>query len=138
MKKKILIVVSIMIASLLYLAACYGAPGEALVEVTCDDFTEHNTVFKKAVVALHGVLVVGLCPSPATGFEWDWSMSDPGIVDEVEHHYESSEEDSAVGIDVWTFKAVKRGDTTIIMEQMRIGMPEEKVPWKLEISVSVR
>ena len=140
MKKKLLITVSIMTVSLLCLAACYAAPGEVLVEGTCDDFTEHNTIYKKVVVALHGVLVVGLCPSPATGFEWDWNMSDPGIVNEVEHHYESREDDSAgvVGIDVWTFKAVKRGNTTIIMEQVLTGMEEEKVPWQLEISVSVR
>ena len=137
--RKATLVITIMIVSLLCLTACYAVPGEVLVEIKRDEFIEHNTIMKKQVIALHGLLVVGLWHNPADGYEWEWSATEPGIVDEVDHHYESVEDDAgADGIDVWSFKAVKRGNTTINMKQIRTGMPEEKGPWKLTISVSVR
>jgi len=129
-----------MVAASICLVGCYAAPNEALVEITCDDFAEHNSILKNRLVAVQGLLVVGLCHNPTTGYEWDWSMSESGIVDETDHHYESTDDEAygEGGIDVWTFKAVKRGNTTITMEQVRMGLPGEKGPWKLNISVSVR
>ena len=134
-----LIITSIMVVSLLCLTACYAVPGEVLVEITRDEFSEHNTIMKKQFIALRGLLVVGLWHNPAEGYEWEWTATEPGIVDEVDHHYESIEDnDDADGIDVWSFRAVQRGNTTITMEQTRTGAPEEKGPWTLTITVSVR
>ena len=139
MKTRILAIVSLMVVSLLCLAACYAVPGEVLVEITRDEFTEHNAIVKKQVIALHGILVVGLWHNPDEGYEWDWTATEPGIVELDDHHYESVEDNTdADGIDVWSFTAVKRGNTTITMEQTRTGVPDEKGPWTLTITVSVR
>lgn len=92
------------------------------------------------MVAAGGLLVVGLCPGTATGFEWEWSASDHDIINEVDYHYEPTRDNinDAAGIDVWTYKAAKRGNTTIVMEQVRKGAQEEKGPWRLDINVLVR
>ena len=144
MKKTILVTVSIMVASLLSLAACAGAPSEAVaseatVEVTCDEFNEQATISKEVEVALDGILTVYLCSDPATTFEWDWRITGPGIVDEVDLGYESPEGDAGdAGMDVRSFKAGKKGNTTLVLEQVRPLEPEEKGPLKLNLSVTVR
>ena len=144
MKKTVVVTVSIMVTSLLSLAACTGAPGEAvvsetIVEATCDEFSEQATISKEVEVALDGLLTVYLCSDPATAFEWDWRITGPGIVDEVDLASESPEGDVGdAGMDVRTFKAGKKGNTTLVLEQVRPSEPEEKGSLRLNLSVTVR
>jgi predicted secreted protein len=137
--KKILVAVIIMTASLLCLAACAAAPNAAIVKVTCGEFNEQATINQEVVVALDGLLMVSLCSDPATGYEWYWHIIGPNIVDEVDLEDEPVEGDpDASGMEVRTFKAWKKGKTTLVMEQARPTAPEEKGPWKLNLSVTVR
>jgi hypothetical protein len=140
MKKIILVTLSIMVASLLCLAACAEAPTETVVEVTCDEFKERATIDKEVEVALDGLLIVSLCSDPDQYFEWDSRIIGPTIIGEVDLVYKPAEGDlvGADVMDVRTFKAAQKGETTLVLEQIRTTAPEEKGPWKLNLSVTVR
>ena len=140
MKKIFLFIVSLAIISLAYLAACAAAPNEAVVKVTCDEFNKQATIDREVEIALHGLLTVQVCYDPTVSFEWVWHITGTPIIGEVDVDYESPE--GAAGIDITdyyrTFMAGAKGSTTLVLEQVRPGVPEEKGPWKLNLKVTVK
>jgi len=79
---------------------------------------------KEVEVAVGGSLIVTLESNPTTGFKWELTeVTDQTVLELVESKYEPGKEarqeppvPGAGGTEIWSFKALKKGETTISME----------------------
>jgi inhibitor of cysteine peptidase len=73
--------------------------------------------------------IINLESNPTTGYSWRTAEFEHGIVELVNNEYKPQNNTGNIvgsgGIEVWTFKAVKKGKITIIFEYVR--------PWEKDI-----
>ncbi len=112
-----------MVAILLCLFACSPVPKEVSVNVSWDDFMKKQHISKEVEVAVDGSLTIALYSCPSEGRQWsEAQISDQTVLREVDHKYEPPPKPigdpvpGTPGEEVWTFKALKEGTTTISME----------------------
>jgi len=142
MKSKLILVAIIAAVSLL-LVAC-ASPSS--VEVSYDDFIElppgERDISKEVEVAVDNSFTVTLSSSPTTGFEWESAqISDQSVLQEVAHKFvppEAKNVEGAAGKEVWTFKALKKGTSTISIDYSRPWEGGEKGAWTFNLTVVVK
>jgi len=145
MKAK-LILTCAMVAISLCLFACSPAPKQVSVEASCDDFIklppEERVISKEVEVAVDGSLRVTLCSNPSTGFQWESvKITDQTVLEQVDHEFippEAKDVEGAAGKEVWTFKALKKGTSTISIDYSRPWEGGEKAAWKFALTVVVK
>ena len=141
MKSK-LIVIGLMTVLALSLLACSTAPKEVSAEVSIDDFMSQKHISKQLEVPTGGVLTVTLGSNPTTGFSWSENaqISDQTVLQQTGHEFIPPEEaiPGAGGQEVWTFKALKAGTTTVSMEYSRPWEGGEKGEWTFNLAVTVK
>jgi len=86
---------------------------------------------------------VTLCSNATTGFKWSESakISDPAVVQQIGHEFVSPKAKGVVGAagkEVWTFKALKKGTSTISLEYSRPWEGGEKGEWTFNLTVVVK
>jgi len=141
MKLRTMPILAILIISL-WLAACAPTTGTS-VNVSCDDFGNQPQISKQMAVTAGNTFTVTLCSNATTGFQWSESavISDPTVVQQTGHEFVSPEKTGLVGApgnEVWTFKALKKGTSTITMEYSRPWEGGEKGTWTFNLSVVVK
>lgn len=145
MKSKF-IVMGVAVVFLLSLVTCSpGSPGASMSMqnvADCDAFMNNNHISSKAEVGVDGVLTIGLCSNPTTGFQWPElaEIGDVLVVEQVDHEFTppAAGTAGASGKDTWTFKAIKKGTTTISMEYSRPWEGGEKAEWTYVLTVVVK
>ena len=142
MKSK-LVLVCIMVAISLCLSACLPASKQVSIAVSCNDFMRQNHISQEAEVAVDGSLTVTLCSNPSTGFRWVESaqISDQTVLQQTDHRFVSPGDQELIGApgqQVWTFKALKKGTSTISMEYSRAWEGGEKGEWTFNLTVTVK
>ena len=150
MKSK-LILMCAMVAISLSLFACSSASEQVSVDASCDDFMKLHpdcAISREVEVAVGGSLTVTLCSNPTTGFQWSESaeISDQTVLEEVDHKFVSPgytgdkppPPPGTPGKEVWTFKALKEGKSTISMEYSRPWEGGEKAAWTFVLTVVVK
>ncbi len=146
MKSKLTLVLIITAISTL-LFSCSPTPKQVSVEVSCDDFGEQQHISKQAEVAVGDSFTVILCSNPSTGFQWTESaqISDQTVLEQTAHKVVAPEakgdEPPAPGTpgqEVWTFKALKKGTSSVSMEYSRPWEGGEKGAWTFNLSVVVK
>ena len=144
MKSKLILMCAIVAISLCLFAGC-GAPKQASVEVSCDDFYQHQHISQEVEVAVDGSLTVTLCSNPTTGFQWSESaqISDPTVLEQTDHKFVPPPErpepvEGEAGKEVWTFKALKKGTTEVSLEYSRPWEDGEKATWTFVLTVTVK
>jgi len=143
MKTK-LALIGTMVAISLCLWACCPAPKQVAVEASCDDFMKLQHISQEVQVPVDGSLTVTLCSNPTTGFEWESAkISDQTVLQQVDHKFISPESEpppppGTPGQEVWTFKALKKGESTISMEYSRPWEGGEKGEWTFVLTVVVK
>jgi inhibitor of cysteine peptidase len=141
MKLKLITVFALLTLSL-WLAACAPGTSATSVEVSCDDFGKQPHMSKQINVAAGNTFTVTLCSNATTGFEWSESaqISDTTIVQQTGHEFVSPETSlvGAPGNEVWTFKALKEGTSTITLEYSRPWEGGEKGEWTFNLTVVVK
>lgn len=125
------------------LACSPGAPNRVSVDASYDDFMKNQHISKEAEVAVDGSLTVTLCSNPTTGFQWSGSaqISDPATLQQTNHEFvppEASGVAGAAGKEIWTFKALKKGESSISMEYSRPWEGGEKGEWTFNLTVVVK
>ena len=116
------------------------APEPASVDVPCDDFDEQPEQTREVTVDAGSTLTVALCANPTTGFQWEEiEIADPDLLKEVSRDYEAPDTDKlgASGREVWTFRALTAGETTLTSTY---GQPWEggtKEHWTFELTLTV-
>lgn len=146
MKAK-LILTCAMVAISLCLSACSPASKQVSVETSCDDFIKlppgERSISKEAQVAVGDSFTVTLCSNPTTGFQWSKpaQISDQIVLEQVDHEFippEAKDVEGAAGKEVWTFKALKKGTSSVSMEYSRPWEGGEKGAWKFVLTVVVK
>jgi len=109
------------------------------VEISCDDFTESPHIINEFEVEIGDKITVELCSNTTTGFEWDYEMTIEDVVKEEDHDFEPPEGDvpGAAGIEVWTFEAVEKGTTEVLMEYSQPWELGLKSEWTYTFTVTV-
>ena len=110
--------------------------------VSCDEFTEDAHITREIEITYPGSLIVSLCSNPTTGFQWEEvKIGDEAVIYQYEHNFVSPEATGVVGAarkDVWTFKSLKAGITTISFDYSRPWEGGEKSEWTLKLTVVVK
>lgn len=134
----------IIICSLSFVA-CGETPKQASVEISCDDFMASKHISKKLDVAVNDSFEITLCSNPTTGFKWveTAQISDTTVLQQIEHEFIGPESEpppppGTPGQEIWTFKALKKGTTTVSMEYSRPWEGGEKGEWTFNLTVSVK
>ena len=135
-----LILICAMVALSLSLFSCTSK--QAALEVTCDDFMEFKHITWEVKVNTGDSVIVTLCSNPTTGFQWSESaqISNQTVLKQTDHRYEPVGEKNIVGgagQEVWTFKALNKGTTTVSIEYSRPGEGGEKGHWTFVATITV-
>ena len=111
MKSKLALTCAIVAISLC-LVACSVAPSLVSVDASYSG--------QQVEVAVGGSVIVTLESNASTGFQWVLvSIGDETVLEKVANTYEAPEDTDMVGApgkEIWTFKALKKGTSTISME----------------------
>jgi len=143
--KPILLLATIVVSMLL--VACAASGQKAWVEVICDDFYENNHFTSDQMLEVQAgeTFEVKLCSNPTTGFQWseEAQISDTAIAIQESHEFIGPESDpppppGTPGQEIWTFKALKQGSSTIFFEYSRPWEGGEKGEWTCTINVLVK
>ncbi len=131
-----------LLATLVALVGCATtAAGQASVEVSCDDFATRNEIESEVGINAGETLQVSLCANPTTGFVWeDAEIANPDILQQVERRFVAPTGDraGAPGSEVWTFKGLAKGTTSVSMGYSRPWEGGEKGQWRFNLTVTVR
>lgn len=108
--------IGLMTALLLNVVACSSAtPKELSVDITSSG--------KEVTLAAGGTLTVTLESNITTGYSWNENanIGDKTVMQQTDHKYQPPATPTlgAGGKEVWTFKALKAGNSTISMEYRR-------------------
>ena len=116
-----------------------AGPGGGADEVNVDESYNGGEV----KVAAGGKVIVTLESNPSTGFSWMLSeITSEGVLEEAGNEFQSDNTDNpplvgAGGHEIWTFKALKKGTSTISMEYSRPWDGGEKGVETFELTVIV-
>ena len=141
--KSILMLTAIVVSILL--VAC-AAPGQkAWVEVSSDEFNDNHHINQVLEVQTGGTFDVKLGSNPTTGFQWseEAQISDTAITIQEGHEFIGPESEpppppGTPGQEVWTFKALKKGSSTIYLEYSRPWESGEQGEWTCTVNVVVK
>jgi len=116
---------------------------EASIDVAIDEFEQAKNITREVVVAEGGTLTVTLGSNPTTGFSWGEAaqIADPMVLQQTGSESLPGEGQGMVGApgaQVWTFKAVKNGTTTVSLDYSRPWEGGEKGVWTFELTVTVK
>ena len=144
MKSK-LILACALVAIALSLCACAPLSKQASVEASCDEFMKSQHISKEVEVLADGSLTVTLCSNPSTGFQWSETaqISDQTVLQQTGHKYVTKEYKTppppgTPGQEVWTFKALKEGTSTMSLEYSRPWNPADIGYWTFKLTVTVK
>jgi len=117
----------------------------ASIEVSCDDFISTKHISQKIKVNAGDSLKVVLCSNPSTGFQWSETaeISDQNILEQVDHKFVMPESEplpppGTPGQEVWTFKALNEGKSTISLEYSQSWEGGEQGEWTYTLTVTVK
>jgi len=131
----------------LCLFACSPTSKQASPQVSCDDFYQQHHIRKEVEVTAGDSFTVTLCSNPTTGFLWSESaqISDQTILQQTNHEFVAPEAKGdrppppgSPGQEVWTFKALKEGKSTVSMEYSRPWEGGKKGEWTFNLTVVVK
>jgi len=105
-----------------------------LEELTVDDFSKQHHCSLVASIEEGENISVTLGSNPSAGFKWPdiAQIHNQDVIKQLDHKYVEPEQAGFVGAsgkEVWTFKALKKGTTTISMEYRRPWENAEEAEW---------
>jgi len=142
MKLKIIPVLALLTLSLWIVSCTPTTSPVTPLDISCDDFRAQPHISKAVTTAAGDSFTVTLCSNATTGFQWSESaqISDSTVVQQTDHKFVSPDTElvGAPGKEVWTFKALKKGTSTISMEYSRPWEGGEKGEWTFSLTVVVK
>ena len=116
MKKRFVVLIAVVAIMSLGLFGCSSAGPVASSAVSVDD----SSSGKQVEIAAGGTLTVTLESNQTTGFQWELkSVGDTSVLQSQGGTYNAPEDTGMVGAggeEVWTFKALKSGTSSLSME----------------------
>jgi inhibitor of cysteine peptidase len=137
-KRKWLVLISVISIALLCLCGCSTGGSTAPSAVSADGSDDGSEV----EIAVGGTLTVTLESNATTGFQWELvSISDQSVLEKQSNTYNAPEDSGLVGApgeEVWVFKALKKGTSTISMAYSRPWEGGEQGAQTFTLSVVVK
>ena len=136
-----LILICAMAAISLSLCACSSA-----IDISCDDFMNLQHISQETEAAVDDSFTVTLCSNPgSTGYQWSESaqINDQTVLQQTDHEFVPPTDGLLLspgtpGEEIWTFQALKKGESTISMEYGQPWEGGEKAAWTFNLTVTVR
>jgi len=131
-----------MLLILLLPIACSKPSNGPLIIWDCYHLDNQPHISQKINVATGNTITVYLCSYHDTGFQWSESaqISDQTVVKQTKDDFTPLNK-SGLPIfpagDLWTFKALKKGTSTITLDYSQPGEGGEKGKWTYNLSVVV-
>ncbi len=117
--------------------------GYSDISIPIEEFPNHPhlDVVMNAVVGEE--LTVTLGSNPTTGFQWleEAEISDESIIKQGSHEFAGpgiDEPPGTPGEEVWTFKALKKGTVTTLLEYSRPWLEEDVDHWTVTITTTIK
>lgn len=109
------------------------------MEITCEEFEDQPSVSRNLEVIDGATFKVMLCSTPASGFKWqdEAEISKESILEQVSHIVEFTNFIDVSSREVWTFKALKEGKSSIALEYDRPWMSGNQSFWSFKLNVVV-
>ena len=147
MKAKLLITAG-MIEIMLLLSSCAALNAnrdQQTIEISINQLMNQKHIEKEIEIAEGGTLIVILGSNPSTGFQWSDTahIGSPNIIEQVKHEYTTKESKTppppgTAGQEIWTFKVLRPGTSTISMDYSRPWEGGEKGEWTFKLTVGVK
>lgn len=124
-----------------------GGPEAVIIGISPDEIASKKHIAKEVDIVLPGSLLVSLPSNPSTGFQWSENaeIGDKTVMSQYSHQYVAPPETGGTpappgtpGKEVWTFKSLKNGTSTIYMEYSRPWQGGEKAVQTLKLNVTVK
>jgi inhibitor of cysteine peptidase len=116
MGKRFMVLIAVAAMASLVLSGCSPTGSSAPGAVSVDE----SSSGKQVEIAAGGALTVTLESNATTGFQWELkSVGDPSVLQSQGGTYNAPEATGMVGAggeEVWTFKALKAGNSSLSME----------------------
>lgn len=134
MKSKLALIGTV-IAISFCLLACSQAPKQVAVD---DSYSG-----KEVELGVGGSLTVTLESNATTGFQWTEQavISNQTVLEQVSHQFKAPADTGMVGApgkEIWTFKALKKGKSTVSMEYSQAWEGGEKAAQTFDLTVVVK
>jgi len=125
------------------LSLCACSPS---VDVSYDEFMNLQHISQETEVAVDDSFTVTLGSNPAsTGFQWSESaqISDQTVLQQTNHELVPPTDGLLLapgtpGKEIWTFQALKEGESTISMEYSQPWEGGTQATWTFNLTVTVR
>ncbi|MCI5207409.1 MAG: hypothetical protein D3910_01130 [Candidatus Electrothrix sp. ATG2] len=116
------------------------------VAVRCDEEILNNKeISKNITVAVGDEFTLSLCSNATTGYSWSEqaNISDVEAIQQVGHDYVAPPVGNlpvvgSAGKEVWTFKALKKGQHTVYLEYGQLWEGGEKADQKFILTVNAQ
>ena len=130
----------------LWISGCAGEPSAELIEISCDEFTQKESISDSLIMDAGQEITIKLCSNPSTGFEWSETPENthPSILFQAGHEFLIQNENGTPlppgtpGQQVWTFSAVSAGQSQLYFEYSRNWEGGEKGVWTYRPEVTVQ
>ena len=141
MKSK-LALLGIVIVLSMSLLACIPVKKEFTMDISCDNLMNAKHISNEVQVGVGNTIKVTLCSNPTTGFQWSETaeISAPGVLEQVKHEFVPPEQTGvtgAAGKEVWTFRALEKGTSTVSMEYSQPWEGGQKEEWTYTLTVTI-
>lgn len=132
MKSKWLLL-GVIAAAMLVITACSKLPNDVSVN--------ESSSGKQVELFVGGILTVTLDSNATTGYSWELTgISDTGVLEKTDNKYEAPTSGlmGAGGKEVWTFKALKAGTTTLSMDYSQPWVGGQKGSNSFSLTIVVK
>ncbi|MEL7563060.1 protease inhibitor I42 family protein [Dehalogenimonas sp. 4OHTPN] len=110
------------------------------IELTYDELLSQKHIVRDVTVAKPGSVIVTLASNPSTGFSWaEAVIGDGALLSQYSRQFvePSLMMPGAAGKDVWTFKTLAAGVTTIKFEYSQSWQGGQQDAWTLTLNITV-
>ena len=122
-----------------------SARGDASIWIGCGEFEQRATaggtatLHRRLTVRAGAIPRVRLCSNASTGYRWDAPRFDGRYLSLLAHRAiaPTSGMMGAAGTEVWTFRALRTGATTLTLTYSRPWQGGEKATWTVALDVTV-
>lgn len=150
MKSRLILTCAVLAITLTMSGCLTGPPphsGQICLEASCDDFRKLPAISDELVIVIGDTITVTLCSNPSTGHQWSEAaqISDQAVLQQTAHEFVPPPKavgcapppPGAAGKEIWTFKALKQGESTISMEYSQPWEGGLKATWTFVLTVHV-
>jgi len=144
MVKYYLRVVCLVFIVLALLVGCAPKAKSPAVFVTCDEFSKQKDIVRDLGVSTGDTIAVTLCSNGSTGFQWGEKaqIGDSQVLQQTDYKVvapgNTGGKVGVPGTEVWNFKALKAGGSTIYLEYSRNWQGGEKGVQTFKLNVTVK